>query len=84
MREVHDFIADVIRRGQEQGVIAADRDADAEAWIFLAGGMLGMVGRRVGVLDDRGADGRPRALVSRGFAPDHGRNIGLPRTASRS
>jgi hypothetical protein len=52
MREVHDFIADVITRGQEEGVLHPDRNADAEAWSFLAGGMLGMVGRRVGLLDD--------------------------------
>lgn len=52
MREVHDFVADLIRRGQEQGAIAAERDANAEAWIMLAGGILGMVGRRVGLLDD--------------------------------
>jgi AcrR family transcriptional regulator len=53
MREVHDFLAAVIRRGQEEGVLHSDRDADAEAWSFLAGGMLGMVGRRVGLLDDQ-------------------------------
>jgi len=53
MREVHDFVADLVRRGQAQGAIAAERDADAEAWIMLAGGILGMVGRRVGLLDDR-------------------------------
>jgi len=53
MREVHDFIAALITRGQEEGVLHPDRDADAEAWSFLAGGMLGMVGRRVGLLDDR-------------------------------
>lgn len=52
MREVHDFLADLIRRGQEQGAISAERDPDAEAWIMLAGGILGMVGRRVGLLDD--------------------------------
>jgi AcrR family transcriptional regulator len=52
MREVHDFVADLIRRGQEQGAIAAERNADSEAWIMLAGGILGMVGRRVGLLDD--------------------------------
>ena len=52
MREVHDFVADLVRRGQEQGAIATERDADAEAWIMLAGGILGMVGRRVGLLDD--------------------------------
>ena len=52
MREVHDFVADLIRRGQSQGAIASERDADSEAWIMLAGGILGMVGRRVGLLDD--------------------------------
>jgi AcrR family transcriptional regulator len=52
MREVHDFLADVIRRGQADGSLAADRDADAEAWIFLSGGIFGMVGRRIGLLDD--------------------------------
>ncbi|HKC18564.1 MAG TPA: TetR/AcrR family transcriptional regulator [Candidatus Dormibacteraeota bacterium] len=53
MREVHDFVAGLVRRGQEQGAIAAERDADSEAWIMLAGGILGMVGRRVGLLDDQ-------------------------------
>lgn len=52
MREVHDFVAGLIRRGQEEGAIVAERDADSEAWIMLAGGILGMVGRRVGLLDD--------------------------------
>jgi AcrR family transcriptional regulator len=52
LRAVHDFLAALIRGGQEQGTIAADRDADAEAWIMLAGGMLGMVGRRLGLLGD--------------------------------
>ena len=52
MREVHDFMAALIRRGQAEGVLHADRDADAEAWTFLSGGMLGMVGRRIGLLDE--------------------------------
>ena len=52
MREVHDFLAGLIRDGQAAGVIVAERDADAEAWIMLAGGILGMVGRRVGLLGD--------------------------------
>jgi AcrR family transcriptional regulator len=52
LREVHDFFASVLRRGQEQGVLLAERDVDAEAWNFLAGSILGMVGRRVGLLDD--------------------------------
>jgi AcrR family transcriptional regulator len=50
MREVHDLTAAMLRRGQEEGVIARGRDADAEAWIFLAGGILGLVARRIGVL----------------------------------
>jgi AcrR family transcriptional regulator len=53
MREVHDFIADVIRRGQAEGVLNAHRNADAEAWSFLAGGVLGMVGRRIGLLEEQ-------------------------------
>jgi AcrR family transcriptional regulator len=53
MREVHDFVADLVRRGQAQGAIAKERDPDSEAWIMLAGGILGMVGRRVGLLDDK-------------------------------
>jgi AcrR family transcriptional regulator len=52
MREVHEYIADVIRRGQAEGVLHPDRDPEAEAWIFMAGGFLGMVGRRVGLVDD--------------------------------
>jgi AcrR family transcriptional regulator len=53
MREVHDFIADVIRRGQTEGVLHPERNADAEAWSFLAGGVLGMVGRRIGLLEEQ-------------------------------
>jgi AcrR family transcriptional regulator len=52
MREVHDFIAAAIRRGQEEGSLHPDRDPEAEAWVFLAGGVFGMVGRRVGLLGD--------------------------------
>ena len=53
LREVHDFVAGVVRRVQAEGHIAPDKDADAEAWIFIAVGLLGAVGRRIGgVLDD--------------------------------
>src|SRR5262249_28942244 len=38
IREVHDFFADVIRRGQAEGVIHEDRDPVAEAWVFVGGG----------------------------------------------
>jgi TetR/AcrR family transcriptional regulator len=52
MREVHRFMADVIRRTQEAGVINKERDPEAEAWISLAGGLLGTIGRRVGLLKE--------------------------------
>jgi AcrR family transcriptional regulator len=52
MREVHDFFADLIRRGQEEGGFDKNRDADAEAWSFVAGSLFGMVGRRIGLLTD--------------------------------
>ena len=52
MREVHGFMADVIRRVQEAGVVNQDRDPEAEAWISLAGGLLGTIGRRVGLLKE--------------------------------
>jgi AcrR family transcriptional regulator len=52
MREVHDFMAAVIARGQEQGVLDPGRNPEAEAWTFLAGSVFGMVGRRLGLLDE--------------------------------
>ena len=52
MREVRAYIADVIRLAQKAGAVQADRDPDAEAWIFVAGGLLGTVGRRVGLLKE--------------------------------
>jgi AcrR family transcriptional regulator len=50
MRDVHGFMASVIRRVQEAGLVHEDRDPEAEAWISLAGGLLGTIGRRVGLL----------------------------------
>jgi AcrR family transcriptional regulator len=50
IREVHDFFADVIRHGQEAGVIQPDRDPVAEAWIFVAGGLLATLDHRLGGL----------------------------------
>jgi AcrR family transcriptional regulator len=50
IREVHDFFADVIRRGQDAGVIHPDRDPDAEAWIYIAGGLLATIDHRLGGL----------------------------------
>jgi AcrR family transcriptional regulator len=50
IREVHDFFADVIRDGQRRGVTHPDRDPVAEAWIFVAGGLLATIDGRLGGL----------------------------------
>jgi AcrR family transcriptional regulator len=50
VREVHQFIVDVIRGGQERSVVHADRDPVAEAWIFVAGGLLTTMDNRLGGL----------------------------------
>jgi TetR/AcrR family transcriptional regulator len=53
MREVHAYVADVIRRAQEAGGMEPERDPDAEAWIFIALGLLTMADEVVGaVLQD--------------------------------
>lgn len=48
IREVHDFVATLMRSHQEAGTMPADRDADAEAWIFVAGGLLRSLADRLG------------------------------------
>ena len=50
VREVHTFVADVIRRAQEAGGIVRDRDPDAEAWIFISLGLLSTIDHRLGSL----------------------------------
>jgi TetR/AcrR family transcriptional regulator len=50
IREMHDFIAEVIRDGQRRGVVNPDRDAAAEAWIFVGGGLLATMDSRLGGL----------------------------------
>jgi hypothetical protein len=50
IRDMHDFIAEVIRDGQRRGVVNADRDAEAEAWIFVGGGLLATMDSRLGGL----------------------------------
>jgi AcrR family transcriptional regulator len=62
MRDVHDYVADVIRRAQETGGVVKDRDPDAEAWLFLSIGLLTTVGRRLGGLVD---DDLPKIFASR-------------------
>jgi TetR/AcrR family transcriptional regulator len=54
LREVHDFLQAVVERCQEAGAVAPDRDAAAEAWIFVSLGLLNAIGRRLGgVLSDQ-------------------------------
>jgi AcrR family transcriptional regulator len=50
VREVHDFFAGLIRDGQARGLVHPDRDADAEAWIFVAAGLLATIDHRLGGL----------------------------------
>jgi len=50
MRRVHDYFADTLRKVQDVGEIAADRDVDAEAWIFIGVGLLIAVSGRLGGL----------------------------------
>jgi len=50
IREVHDFFTAMIVDGQARGAIAADRDPRAEAWIFVAGGLLATIDQRLGGL----------------------------------
>jgi TetR/AcrR family transcriptional regulator len=50
LRDVNDYVSGVITRAQDAGWIQADRDAVAEAWIFIAVGLLGAIGQRLGGL----------------------------------
>jgi AcrR family transcriptional regulator len=57
IRDVHDFFADVIRRGQAEGAVHPDRDPTAEAWMFVAGGLLATIDHRLGGLLGDDLDG---------------------------
>jgi AcrR family transcriptional regulator len=50
IQEVHAFFADLIVDGQARGAVPADRDPRAEAWIFVAGGLLATIDHRLGGL----------------------------------
>jgi AcrR family transcriptional regulator len=50
VREVHEFVAGVIRRAKAEGGVLPDRDADAEAWIFISLGLLSTIDHRLGNL----------------------------------
>jgi AcrR family transcriptional regulator len=57
VRDVHRYVADVIRGSQEAGGIIADRDPDAEAWIFISLGLLSTMDRRLGTVGDEDFEG---------------------------
>jgi AcrR family transcriptional regulator len=50
LREVHDYIAAVVRTGQAAGGVPADRDPDAEAWVFVGAALLLAFADRLGGL----------------------------------
>jgi AcrR family transcriptional regulator len=53
MREVHAYVVEVARRAQAAGGVVKERDIDAEAWIFIALGLLSMADRVLeGVMHD--------------------------------
>jgi AcrR family transcriptional regulator len=53
MRAVHDHTAARLREAQDAGLMPDDRNADAEAWVMIAGALLRSVADRLGgLLDD--------------------------------
>ena len=48
IRQVHAYARDVIRRSQEAGGVLPDRDATAEAWLFISMGLLKTFDQRLG------------------------------------
>jgi AcrR family transcriptional regulator len=50
VREVHEFVAALISRAQEQGGVFPEREPDAEAWIFISLGLLSTIDHRLGSL----------------------------------
>ena len=50
IREVHGYFVELIEAGQAAGDLHADRDPAAEAWIFVASGLLATVDQRLGGL----------------------------------
>ena len=50
LREVHDYIAAAVRRAQAAGGVPADRDPDAEAWVFVGAALLLAFADRLGGL----------------------------------
>ena len=71
VREVHDYVVDVIKRSQAAGGFVAERDASAEAWVFISIGLLGTIDRRLSMLDGEiGRIAAARRTWMTGRAPD--------------
>jgi hypothetical protein len=47
---VHDYVAEAVRRAQAAGGVPPDRDASAEAWIFVGAALLLSFADRLGGL----------------------------------
>lgn len=50
LREVHDYVAGAMRRAQQAGGVPADRDPEAEAWVFVGAALLLSFADRLGGL----------------------------------
>ena len=50
LRDVHDYIAASMRRAQAAGGVPADRDPEAEAWVFVGAALLLAFDDRLGGL----------------------------------
>ena len=50
VRDIHEYVTGVIERSQALEAIPPDRDARAEAWIFIAIGLMSTIGGRLGCL----------------------------------
>ena len=50
LREVHGYVAGAVRRAQAVGGVPADRDPDAEAWVFVGAALLLSFADRLGGL----------------------------------
>ena len=52
LKDVHAYLARLLRHGQELGIIHPDRDAEVEAWITISTVTFGAMGERLGGLMD--------------------------------
>lgn len=69
LREVHEFLRDVIARAQAAGGVTAAADPDVEAWMLVAVALLGATAARVGLGSAVDLGGIARARQA-GLAPD--------------